>query len=470
MVRQPFRQRVGCSTAAVVLAGLVLATGLGWFQADPAHAQLFTCDISTALGVAAGGGVTPGGGNVVVTRASVIAATWRLPRDPSAGGAAQACVSGFGLFTTQRGVTSPSDPRVIGQVNFPLTAVTPRPGLFSVPETLLIPAETSLKALRLGLQQFFYTRQFSPIPAGAGATTAAEITCRLSTSAFGIFSIGRMEIYFAAGRNDILVRRGTQGLKAYADILFNGTGTLRARWLVAEPGARIPAPDQVTAKQTFVPGNIFRPDDWRILSYVEKTVTFGDRIVLQSPDLPGLPTFVTGQHLVRLEILQDRATDAQVGIQLPVARYFVEGDRVGIQAARAGTPVRLSAPADGAQLAQAPPPTFSWFAVPGTAQYRVEIYEADPRAGAFGGISGDPSVELYRSGGGAMRAITLMDAVGQKVFSAVTQGAVTSLPLHPGYVGRFRPRQVYLWKVVAVDGRGDPIGASPLRTLSFQAQ
>ncbi len=467
MVKEPALRRPGRLGAAAWTVALALACAALWLSGGAAPAGAADCTPT----------VTPLGGNVVVTRASVIAATWNV------GTAANQCSSAFGLFSTcapsnnptdpdRCGAAgfdlSPSDPRVIGQVSFPLITVGRGARQF-VPETLLIPAETSLRALKLGLTHFFYGRIWNNfgqnIPNAPG-----QITCRLSTSAFGIFSIGRIEIYFSAGRNDILVRKGTQGLKAYADILFNGTGTLRARWLVAEPGARIPAAAQSTARQTFVPDNIFRPDDWRILSYVEKTVTFGDRIVLESPEFPSLPTFITGQHLVRLEILQDRQTDAQVGIQLPVARYYVEGDRVGFQVTRAGTPVRLSAPADGAQLAQAPPPTFSWFAVPGSAQYRVEIYEADPRAGAFGGISGDPSVELYRSGGGAMRAITLMDAVGQKVFSAVTQGAVTSLPLHPGYLGRFRPRQVYLWKVVAVDGRGDPIGASALRALSFRAQ
>ena len=57
---------------------------------------------------------------------------------------------------------------------------------------------------------------------------------------------------------------------------------------------------------------------------MRRTLTFGDRTVVESPSAPSLPAFVTGQHLIALEILQDLPGDPVFPFQFPVARYFVE--------------------------------------------------------------------------------------------------------------------------------------------------
>ncbi len=437
---------------------------------------------AAAEGAAFATTVAPTGANVVLQQPSVVGLRWAVAIVGAPG--STVALSPQGCFTTLP-TTCPPPAAIpdLGRVNVPLTGtLVTGTGTSTAPESLLIPQTASLRAQQLGINTFFYNRTFT-VSTIAGAASAA-LTAHLGSSAYGNFSIARVEIYFAEGRRDITVRRGTQGLKAYADIRFNGTGTLRGRWLVAEPGVRGTLADLDVGGLVGVPQNrvgtpdgivTTRPrlDDWRILSHVERTIRYGDRIVLESPDVPGLPTSNTGTHLVRLEIFQERifaggfVTDAPVGIQLPVARYYVEGEAPGGLVARAGTAVRLAAPEDGAIL-PVTPPTFSWLTVPGAAQYRVEIFEADPRAGVVGGISGDPSVELYRSGPGALRAVTLMDAVGPRIFSGVTRRAVTSFSLHSRYLGRFRPGQVYLWKVVAVDDRGDAIGTSPLRVFSFR--
>ena len=135
---------------------------------------------------------------------------------------------------------------------------------------------------------------------------------------------------------------------------------------------------------------------------VYRTVTFGGQVVLESPEAPGLPAFAAGQHLVTLEILQGQSGDPAFGFQFPIARYFVGGGgaaaRRGVAALAPLVTVRLQAPEDGAQL-PLEPPTFTWLATPGAAQYRLEIFEADP--GTF------------------LVAVSRLETVGPKVFGAI---------------------------------------------------
>jgi hypothetical protein len=318
------------------------------------------------------------------------------------------------------------------------------------PETILIPSALLDRAVRLGLRTVYYRRAWlAETPQVVLPTNAATVTVRIATDASGPFAITRLELYFEGGLSTITVPRGREALKATADIRYSGTGTIRARWRVAEPGNRTIPAEQLAARVLQTPPGRYPMDDWRILADLRRTVTFGDRILLPSPDAPSLPTFLTGPHLVTLEILQGQPGDPFFNFQYPIARYFVTSS--GPTAAGGSIlALRLAAPDDGARLPLAPP-SFAWSPIPGVAQYRLEIYEVNPTATSMG-------------------AVTRLGQTGQRIVGAVTQGGATTYSLHPAYLGRFRPGSFYLWKVVALSGSGDPVSASALRTFSFAPQ
>ncbi|MCX6559205.1 MAG: PKD domain-containing protein [Candidatus Aminicenantes bacterium] len=90
------------------------------------------------------------------------------------------------------------------------------------------------------------------------------------------FDVSYGVLRFADGKTSKLVPRNTTGLAAFADLKFEGTGTIQVEWRVD--------------------GQPFRTDS--------QTLTFAQSITMSSGTLPGLPTATPGPHTVELRFLQ----------------------------------------------------------------------------------------------------------------------------------------------------------------------
>jgi len=104
--------------------------------------------------------------------------------------------------------------------------------------------------------------------------------------------IERMSIYFENDRPEITVKRNYP-LEAYAEIEYTGNGLLVGHWEV----------------------------DGAFLANVHQTISSGYSLVIESPDIPQIPTFVSGTHRIKLVI-----TNPSLGISFPTAIYFVTAD------------------------------------------------------------------------------------------------------------------------------------------------
>jgi hypothetical protein len=104
--------------------------------------------------------------------------------------------------------------------------------------------------------------------------------------------IERMSIYFDNDRPEITVKRNYP-LKAYVEVEYTGDGLLLGQWEVDE----------------------------EFFANINMTISSGYKLVIQSPDIPHIPTFVSGTHSIRLVI-----TNPLPGISFPTAEYFVTVD------------------------------------------------------------------------------------------------------------------------------------------------
>lgn len=104
--------------------------------------------------------------------------------------------------------------------------------------------------------------------------------------------INRINIYFSNDRPDITVKRNYP-LKVYAEIGYTGVGLLEGHWEVNE----------------------------EFLTNVTKTISSGDRLIIESPEIPHVPTFVSGTHKIRFVV-----TNPSQIIPFPYAIYFVTMD------------------------------------------------------------------------------------------------------------------------------------------------
>jgi len=375
---------------------------------------------------------TPTGANVVITQSSAVFVTFGLI--PGTIQQPATVRSPLGEFV----ILDPDDRsvrRVIGTNNVALQTTIAPNQTGSAVETLLIPHDVSIRGLKSGLDRFFYERIFT---SDQGGSALARLTCRLGSSAFGLFSIGQVTLYFDNQRGEATVEQGTNDLHAFAEVHYNGTGLFEATWEVSEPAQDGQEP-------------LFRT-----IETIKTYVSYGDRILLRTPGVPGLPTQVRGQHQVALRI-----SSPPSGFPLPVTSYFVT-EPVESPAQQM---INLLGPFDNASISQAPV-VFSWSPTPRVVEYRFEILEDNPASlpNRFNS-STDPLKALERSTAYPLLLPQFSTGESRSVFSAQTDLATTRFNFNENHLKRLQRGESYLWRVVGLDVEGEVVARSALRRV-----
>jgi hypothetical protein len=371
--------------------------------------------------------VFPTGVNVAITQPTAVPLTW-IVKDPESGSAR----SPQGLFRANSECTG----EIFGTVSTPLTATVSK-GVGLVAETLVIPQDVTNRTQARGIARFFYCRDFS-LP--SGPTLTANVTFRPGGSAFASFSIARIDLLFQNQRSEITTPLDTPDLQVFADIRYNGTGVLKGQWEILEPG-------------------LLGSEGFRVLDRFERFIPFGDRVVIQRPQVPPLPTNIPGGYVVRLRVL-----DPALAVSLPTARYFVE-TREHITRI---SPIRLVEP-----VAAALPPVkeiqFRWQGITGAAQYRLEVVEAEPvpAPGVESRIAEGSPTQTGPTAPRQSQIIAELSKPGTTVLLALTPPKITTYRTRPDQLQKFRPGLSYAWRVQALDDKGQIIGESALSRFTF---
>jgi len=366
----------------------------------------------------------PTGAAVVVTQSSAVFVTWTVQ---SSNPQQDTVVSEEGLFVL--------GDRTLGRVStFLTTSVT---GSGSASETLLIPPDVANAALKLNAPTFFYKRTFRST--SSGATGQSALTCRLSTSAYGNFSIAAVTLLFDNKRGEETFEQNDSRARAVAEVRFNGTGLLRAVWEVLEPGS----------------------SGFRTLQQVNYHITYGDRIVFETPAVPPIPTVITGRHTLRFRITQPVS-----GFELPSVTYFVKASE---QQKRLAS-IALQNPASGISLNSGT--EFSWNKSPDVSVLKFSVYEK----GALDTIlPADPATNAVpekkeAAGSRLLHNPDIFLSKGVEVFSAALQTNARSFIPREEQVRRLRPGTWYVWQIQALDATGKLIAESELRTFQVREQ
>ncbi len=286
--------------------------------------------------------------------------------------------SPVGEFRTGRGIL----------LSVPTTVTaTIQGGAGVVTETLTLPASLLDAVRRQGAVSLTYDRTFTDTPSNPFIVNTASTAVNIGSEASASFAIKRIELYFDNRRGEITVGRNRKGLKAYADIRFVGSGLLSGFWEV---------------------------DGRRILD-VNRHLSFGTSVMLSTPDVPDLPTFDTGVHVVRFVVL-----NPPLPISLPQALYFVTPSEDTVRQVR----IAIAAPPAGEGGSGIR--TFAWERPRGIDLFLVEFSET---------------------------------ADGKPIFSAFAKENRYTLP-SSGIEGVFTSGKRYFWRVKGYDGHENQVGAS----------
>ncbi len=270
-------------------------------------------------------------------------------------------------------------------------------GSGTVSETLIIPIRVIRQAEQLGINRFEFRRQFDLFSlVGLCATFNSSVQITLTSEAAAEFKITRIQLYFENHRAEITVKRNQPALRAFADIRFTGSGLLRGHWEVD--------------------GNRFSAD-------VVQHLVYGRNVTIESPDIPALPTFVTGTHIIKFVI-----TSPSMDLPIPEAIYFVTAEEFGKKFS-----INLVSPKDRSEIDYSPP-TFKWEGGGQKVTYLIEFLE---------------------------------DGNGKPIFSAYSKRFDYNLPVSV-LNSIFSPGKSYFWRVKGFDAENNVIRESPLFRFTFR--
>ncbi len=248
----------------------------------------------------------------------------------------------------------------LGVINNTVSATLSDPGtgLFSgkVAETVIISAGVLKRAEKLKTNTFVFERTFT-LTGGAvpSYSLTAVSTINVKSAGSADFSIQRLRLYFVNNRGEITVKRNQESLKAYAHISFDGTGLLQGYWQV----------------------------DDRLISHVNRHLSPGKSVTLETPDSPALPTMSTGTHVVKFVF-----TRPEQDLVLPKAIYYVTPD----EAEKLGT-VALITPKNSSVVG-ASNAVFRWKNQKGAEAFLIEFIDDDASRPVFSAFLEKPEYVL----------------------------------------------------------------------------
>ena len=225
----------------------------------------------------------------------------------------------------------------------------------------------------------------------------------------GELQVQRVDLDFSTGTRIAVVDRGAS-LAARVAISYSGTGTLRARWEIADPTSQ--------GQPMF-----------RQLSLVRQPLGGGQ---VANLTYTALPTQMSGRYLLRFCIQQDEAAGAQCSDTAAAVQAIYQ-----VLPGESAAVLRGVWP-DGQDLSASEP--FRWPAFGGTTTYQLQIFTPAPIP------ESDPAF----------------------VTGILLPGAVSSAPLSDLTRRKLVAGQRYLWRVTAHDIDGRLIARSELAPFVFR--
>lgn len=275
-------------------------------------------------------------------------------------------------------------------------------GVFTnLTDIMTIPATVARRAYQDAAagqaSDFFYVRRFS---GGPGGDRFVVVTCRMSAAgARTPLALLDVRLQFeGATANAVLpaVARTGQGgelPRFAARILYNGTGELRGRWELVQPGDPEPTEEDLLTEATLPPELRGTQRRWRLVERFQVFALPGGELTLPGPDPKRIALDADGPYklLLRVEASDDKeglsntgggrlaASGGVAGFALPVLRFYVGGaDQVAALAAatagpRPGARIELLTPGVAALPAAGEALRFAWVDIDGGALYRLEV-------------------------------------------------------------------------------------------------
>ena len=327
-------------------------------------------------------------------------------------------------------------------------------GRRNLTDIMTIPSSVTRRAFQAAqsgsASQFFYVRQFS-------SGLFVVVTCRMAGGgARSPLALTDVRIGFLNNAGEILldpvysVAQGGTLPSFGAKIKYNGTGRLKGRWEVVQPGDVTPTDFDLLTEATLPAEQRSQQRRYTVLDRFDIFLTPVGEGFIPGPRTIQPPTEAGGLHriLLRIEASSERDSRSNTGgglivsaggvagFPMPVLRYFVGGDDT-LQSTQDFS-IALLTPSVQAILA-APALNFSW-------------------AGAAGGSAA--GISYYR--------LEVQDESGTEIVSAMLRADAEQYTAPPWLAER--AGETLRWRIVAMDSTGAQLSASDWSTFQIDAE
>lgn len=230
-------------------------------------------------------------------------------------------------------------------------------------------------AQQTGNSSLYFIRQFQN-----GSFAVVQLQA-VGSSLADPLTLTDVQLAFRTGRGrqpTVSLSPGETVPPSFADIYYTGSGTLRGRWEVVEPGLTVPERSDLVPEASIARSARGQQRRYRMIDRFEYALGPSGHFVLPGPDPARLPVRQNGGYLILLRIEAvpagtnggSASEHGAAPFSLPVLAY-----RVGI-----GIDGSTSLAARFVDLVDVPPgrmPTLAWRAIPEAASWRVELADSD---------------------------------------------------------------------------------------------
>lgn len=260
-------------------------------------------------------------------------------------------------------------------------------------DVMTIPASVARRAYQAAKNgspsSFFYIRKFS----GNGPDQYIAVTCRLAGGGARVpLALLHVTPYFetASGRQPVhLIAQNGKPPKVGATLYYNGSGRLKGRWEIVQPGDPLPSELDLLPEASLPQEERSRQQRYTVLQRFDVFMPATGRIDLPGPSPSKIPLQVIGpyQILLRIEATRDKEGDSDTGdgivhsgglagFSMPPLRYYV-ADETAVSAALGTTPssatLNLISPSSSRLVDASSALEFTWQETSGATLYQIEL-------------------------------------------------------------------------------------------------
>lgn len=266
-------------------------------------------------------------------------------------------------------------------------------GATNVTDIMTIPSSVSRRAYqdaKAGKKSsFFYVRKFS----GPTGDQFVAVTCRMAGGGARVpLALTNVDLVFRTQEGDkpvTLLAQGSVSPNIGAMVSYNGSGRLKGRWEVVQPGDPEPSANDLLTEASLPIELRGLQQHYTVLERFNVFLSPTGHTFVPGPKNIKIPTRVKGPYklLFRVEATYDKEGNSNTttgvtqsggvaGFSMPVLRYYVASpDDVNDAYATVGSRgrVTLLSPASNVVFRKGQKVTFKWQPLAGTTHYRLEV-------------------------------------------------------------------------------------------------